>query len=80
MTAFLSVPGNYEFRGIFKRFTVTVVCDDTGLSGAQSKAFEAYQRENTVEQITWDGFLRRTRRMHEDFLKEAERQKALAIE
>ena len=79
MQAFLDAPGNEEFRAIFKRFTVTIVCDDIGLSGAQLKAFNAFRADNEVEQITWDGFLRRTRRMHEDFLAEADRQRDLAV-
>ena len=80
MQAFLDAPGNQEFKSIFKRFTVTIVCDRLGLSGAQFKAFRAFESEKQVEHITWDGFLRRTRRMHEDFLVEAERQRALEIQ
>ena len=80
MQAFLDAAGNEEFKDIFKRFTVTIVCDYIGLSGSQLKAFQAFQRDNEVEQITWDGFLRRTRRMHEEFLAEAERQRELAIQ
>ena len=80
MTAFLDAPGNEEFKQIFKRFTVTIVCDNIALSGAQMKAFQAFQSDKEVEQITWDGFLRRTRRMHEEFLAEAQRQRELAIQ
>ena len=79
MQAFLDAPGNQEFKSIFKRFTVIVVCDRIGLSGSQLKAFQAFESEKQVEHITWDGFLRRTRRMHEEFLEEAERQRELAI-
>ena len=80
MQAFLDADGNEEFKSIFKRFTVTIVCDKVGLSGAQLKAFQAFRNDKEVEQITWDGFLRRTRRMHEEFLEEAERQRELALQ
>ena len=80
MQAFLDAAGNEEFKDIFRRFTVTIVCDDIGLTGSQLKAFRTFQRDNEVEQITWDGFLRRTRRMHEEFLAEADRQRDLAIQ
>ena len=80
MQAFLEAPGNEEFTKIFKRFTVTIVCDQIGLSGAQLKAFQAFRDDKEVEQITWGGFLRRTRQMHEEFLAEAERQRELEIQ
>ena len=80
MEAFLNMSGNEEFKTIFKRFTVTIVCDEVGLTGAQHKAFVSFRRENVVEQITWTNFLRRTRTMHEEFLAEAERQRELAVE
>jgi hypothetical protein len=79
MTKFLDHPGHEEFKAIFKRFTVTIVCDELGLSGAQNRAFVAYRDDRTVEHITWTGFLRRTQHMHQEFLAEAERQRALAI-
>ena len=79
MQAFLDADGNEEFKEVFKRFTVTIVCDKIGLKGAQAKAFNAYQKDNEVEQITWASFLRRTRRMHEEFIEEAKRQQALAL-
>ena len=80
MDAFLNADGNEEFREVFKRFTVTIVCDRIGLTGAQAKAFESYRRDNEVEQITWGSFLRRTRRMHEEFIEEAKRQRDLALQ
>ena len=80
MQEFLDAPGNEDFKSIFKRFTVTIVCDAIGLSGSQQKAFQAFRRDKEVEQITWDGFLRRTRRMHEEFLAEAKRQRELEIQ
>jgi len=79
MGKFLDLPGHQEFRGLFKTFTVTVVCDEIGLSGSQKKAFDAYQNDRTVEHVTWTAFLRRTKHMHREFLAEAERQRDLAI-
>jgi len=79
MTKFLDHPGHEEFKAIFKRFTVTIVCDELGLTGAQNRAFTAYRDDRTVEHITWTAFLRRTQHMHREFLAEAERQRALAV-
>ena len=79
MTRFLDLPGHEEFRHIFKRFTVTLVCDEIGLTGAQSKAFTSYQTDRVVEHVTWTTFLRRTQHMHQDFLKEADRQRLLVV-
>jgi hypothetical protein len=79
MNKFLDHPGHQEFKDIFKRFTVTIVCDHLNLSGAQDRAFRSYLADHTVEHITWTAFLRRTQHMHQEFLAEAERQRALAI-
>ncbi|MBB3172888.1 hypothetical protein FHR90_000702 [Endobacter medicaginis] len=79
MDNFLNLPGHEEFRAIFKRFFVTLVCDEIGLSGAQKRAFDSYKEDRVVEQITWTNFLRRTQHMHKDFLEEANRQKKLAL-
>lgn len=79
MDKFLGLEGHEDFRAIFKRFFVTLVCDEIGLTGAQRKAFDAYREDRVVEQITWTNFLRRTQHMHQDFLNEANRQKKLAL-
>ena len=79
MDRFLELPGHEEFKRIFGTFTVTLVCDGIGLSGAQLRAFTSYKDERTVEHITWSGFLRRTEHMHREFLAEAEKQKQLAV-
>ena len=79
MERFLNLPGNEEFKSIFKTFTVTLVCDEIGLSGSQQRAFTSYKADRTVEHITWSAFLRRTEHMHQEFLAEAERQKQLAV-
>ena len=79
MDRFLDLKGHEDFKAIFKSFTVTLVCDEIGLNGSQSTAFEHYKQERKLEHITWSGFLRRTEQMHEEFLDEAKRQKRLAI-
>ena len=79
MERFLNLPGHQEFRRMFKTFTVTLVCDEIGLTGSQLRAFESYKNDRTLEHITWTGFLRRTEHMHQEFLAEARRQKQLAI-
>ena len=79
MSKFLNLPGHSEFKDTFKGFTVTLVCDKLGLSGSQLQAFNAQRANRTVEHITWSSFLKRTERMHQEFLAEAERQKLLAV-
>lgn len=79
MERFLSLKGHEEFKRIFKTFTVTLVCDEVGLTGSQLRAFESYRTDRTLEHITWTGFLRRTEHMHQEFLAEAKRQKKLAM-
>ena len=79
MERFLNLPGHDEFRSIFRKFTVTLVCDKIGLSGSHLRAFTSYMGDRTMEHITWSGFLRRTEHMHQEFLAEAKRQKQLAV-
>lgn len=79
MDKFLNHAGHEEFKKIYKGFTVSLVCDEIGLTGAQLKAFDSYRSERTVEHITWTAFLRRTQHMHKEFLAEAERQRKLAV-
>ena len=79
MKRFLDLPGHQDFKAIFKCFTVTLVCDRINLNGSQLRAFDSYKDDRTVEHITWTGFLRRTERMHQEFLSEAQRQKELAV-
>ena len=79
MEDFLSQSGHEDFRNIYKRFFITIVCDGISLKGAQLKAFESYKQDRVVEHITWTNFLRRTQHMHQDYLNEAMRQKQLAL-
>jgi hypothetical protein len=73
MTEFLT--GNVEFREQFRGFHVTLVCDELGLSSVPSRAFKGLKDAGLLTDINWKTFLLRTRKMHEDFLREAERQK-----
>lgn len=75
MTAFLEDPANKEIKNIFPKFHVTLVCDKLSLSGVYKSAFENFDSKNVITHISWRTFLLRTRKMHEEFLKEAERQK-----
>ena len=79
MGHFLELDGHEDFKRMFKNYTVTLVCDRIGLSGSQLVAYNTYKNNKTLEHITWSGFLSRTERMHRDFLREAERQKQLAV-
>ena len=38
-------------------------------------AFDGLKNDGLLTHLTWASFLKRTRKMHEDFLKEAEKQK-----
>jgi hypothetical protein len=51
------------------------VCDKLNLSGIHKTAFEGVVSKGLITHINWESFLLRTRKMHEQFLKEAERQK-----
>ena len=73
MTEFLQRPGNEDFRKAFPEFHVTLVCDDLGLTGVHRTAFDGLQE--VLTHITWTTFLLRTRKTHEDFLTEANRQR-----
>jgi hypothetical protein len=79
MDKFLNLAGHEEFKKLYRGFTVTLVCDELGLTGAQAKAFDSYKQERQVEHITWTAFLRRTQHMHKEFLAEADRQRQLAV-
>ena len=74
MMEFLHLPGNDEIREIFSESHITLVCDKLSLSGVHKKAFEAFLINDTLTHITWRVFLLRTRKTHEAFLNEAERQ------
>lgn len=75
MRDFLEDSGNKEIKAIFPKYHLTLVCDKLNLSGVNKSAFENFESKALIEHINWRTFLLRTRKMHEEFLKEAERQK-----
>ena len=75
MESFLSKKGHEEFLKLFKGFHITLVCDEIGLTGSHRQAFEGLETKERLSHVTWTVFLMRTRKMHEAFLKEAERQR-----
>lgn len=79
MTEFLNLPGNKDFRDLFPEFHVTLVCDKLALAGVHRAAFDGLVSKGILEHINWRTFLLRTRKMHEAFLNEAERQRKLAM-
>lgn len=79
MTEFLALEGNSEFQRVFPRFHVTLVCDKIALTGVHKSAFDGLKEKGILEHVNWRSFLLRTRKMHEAFLNEADRQKQLAI-
>jgi hypothetical protein len=80
MEEFLGAQGNADFARLFSNCHVTLVCDGLNLKGIHRKAFKSLEDNKKLTHITWTTFLLRTRRMHEEFLKEAERQKRRAIQ
>lgn len=80
MDEFLKDPANAEFKNIFLSFHITLVCEDLSLTGAQEVSFNSYLNNGTLTHINWNTFLLRTKKMHEDFLAEAEKQRKNVIE
>ena len=75
MEEFLNQPGNKEFRDLFSKFHVTLVCDGLSLKGVYKTAFDAMVARGLLSHVNWRTFLLRTRKMHEEFLNLAERQR-----
>lgn len=78
MRDFLDEEGNQEFKAKFPRFHITLVCDGVSLTGAVRAAFDGYKATEVLTHINWKTFLLRTKRAHQEFLNEANRQKRLA--
>ena len=78
MDEFLALDGNKEFKNLFPKFHVTVVCDKLALTGVHKAAFDGLEKKGILEHINWRTFLLRTRKMHEAFLNEADRQRKIA--
>ncbi|MCW3096681.1 MAG: hypothetical protein JWL77_2299 [Chthonomonadaceae bacterium] len=66
---------NAEFAKLFPSFHLTLVCDEANLTGAYNAAFEGYISKGVLTWINWKVFLLRTKRVHQSFLDETERQK-----
>jgi hypothetical protein len=75
MEEFLRKKGHEDFLKLFSNFHITLVCDEIGLTGSHKQAFEGIKNKGRMSHMTWSVFLLRTRKMHEAFLKEAERQR-----
>ncbi|MBY0313568.1 MAG: ATP-binding protein [Phycisphaerales bacterium] len=78
MTEFLGLAGNEEFKRHFPEFRITLVCDKLGLKGLAKAAFDGLKSQGRLDHVTWGVFMKRARLAHQDFLKEAERQRKLA--
>lgn len=80
MRAFLAHDANKAFSRLFNGgFHMTLVCDEHKLTGVYKNLFESLIAKGELTWINWREFLLRTRKMHEEFLIEAERQKRYAI-
>jgi hypothetical protein len=79
MVEFLNHDGHADFKKLFPRFHVTLVCDEIELTGVHKSAFQGLVRDGILEHIGWRTFLLRTKKMHEGFLNEAERQKKVVV-
>ncbi len=79
MRDFLEKPEHEEFRMSFKEFHITLVCDGEKLTGTAKTAFDLMRREGLLTYRNWRSFLLRTKKMHEEFLLEGERQKKNAV-
>ena len=75
MESFIHAPGQDEFRQAFRDFHVTLVCDELSLTGAQREAFEGFRERGKLTHMNWAAFLLKSKRIHEDFLTEARRQR-----
>lgn len=78
MDDFLADSAHEEFSRHFPDFHVTIVCDHLGLTGTQQAAFDGYRDTGKLTHLDWAAFLLKTERVHQDFLDEARRQRAVA--
>ena len=76
METFLNNTAHAEIRKHFADFHVTVVCDDLALTGAQRAALDGYRNVGRLTHMNWTAFLLKTEQVHQDFLREAQRQRA----
>lgn len=74
MENFLKDSTHKEFTQVFRGFQVTLVCDGEKLTGVNKTAYWGLVETRRLIHIDWTVFLLRTKRMHQEFLDEAERQ------
>jgi len=67
-------------RSFADGFHVTLVCDEEKLTDVCKNLFEKMTKDGTLTWLDWKTFLLQTRRMPEDFLQEAARQKRNAVQ
>ena len=77
MEAFLNDPTHAPFRRNFADFHVTVVCDHLALTDTHRAAFNGYRDPGKLTHMDWAAFLLKTEQVHQDFLREARRQRAV---
>lgn len=75
MSNFLDDPAHKEFKNTYHNFHITLVCDTENLNGIAKGAFSKLVDDKKLTFIDWATFLLRTRKMHQAFLDEADRQK-----
>ena len=78
MRFFLDDPSNEELRRHYGDFRITLVCDEIALTGTALAAYNGYLATK-LTCINWNVFLARTENVHQDFLKEMNRQRSLAV-
>ncbi|WP_374377255.1 ATP-binding protein [Dongia sp.] len=76
---FLDGAGNEDWKRLFGRVKVTIVCDGLNLSASQKRAFESYSKDGQCEHITWTAFFKRTEAAHKEYARETERQRKLVL-
>lgn len=72
MKKFLKDPSHADFRKkIANDFTITLVCDEIKLTGAQEGAYDGYESQKKLTRVRWSSFLLRVKEAHSDFLEVA---------
>lgn len=75
MEGFMKDPLNELFlRSFDKTYSVTLVCDDTDLTGMSKLSYNNWIQLGLLKPMNWTAFLNRTRMVHQDFIVEAQRQ------
>lgn len=71
---FLNASGNEEIKSEFGSHHITLVCDGIALEPDLQMAFDHMVQTSVLEHLTWAAFLRKTERVHKQFLDVAERE------